>query len=245
MKLRPAQSKLLLLVPLLLGLLMAGLGAWLYATQTRNATLPEELAHAKSAIAAPPPGARLHDWFHDAVCEFERDGSLLVFGGILVVATLLKLAAPGSQKRLRTSVFMFFIYMVTVPSGAVLVAGGDLESYAWIRAVALFCEGIAITHLGAILVFDVLIAAVHLRIPPILRDLLVGTSYLVVTLALFSRAGIPLGSILTTSAVLTAVVGLSIQSTLGDLVSGVVLEWEDTIEVGDWVRINDVVGKIK
>ncbi|MEZ0228362.1 MAG: mechanosensitive ion channel domain-containing protein, partial [Planctomycetota bacterium] len=238
-------SKLLLLVPLILGLALGALGVFLLMYSAKKGPLPPELTNPKTAIAMPPPGAVINNWFHNALCEVQRDGSLLIFGGLLLVATLLRVVAPDSQKRMRTSVFMFFIYGVTIPSGAVLVAAGNLESYAWIRAVALFCEGVAITNLVAIVVFDVLFQVARIRIPPILRELVVGGSYLLVTLALFTRAGIPLGSILTTSAVLTAVIGLSIQSTLGDLVSGVVLEWEDTIEVGDWVKVNDVIGKVK
>lgn len=228
-----------------MGLALGAVGFWLLLHSQQKGALPPELASPKTLIALPPPGAVINNWFHDALCEVERDGSLLIFGGLLIVATLLRVAAPDSQKRLRTSVFMFFIYGVTIPSGAVLVAAGNLESYAWIRAVALFCEGIAITNLVAIVVFDIVFSLARIRIPPILRELMVGGSYLLVTLALFTRAGIPLGSILTTSAVLTAVIGLSIQSTLGDLVSGVVLEWEDTVEVGDWVKIGDVNGRVK
>ncbi len=238
-------SRSLLLVPLLLAIAMGALGFFLLVNSRASGPLPEVLAHATPHIATPPPGAKLDQWFHDMICEVERDGSLLVFGGLLLVATFLSIAAPQSQRRMRTSVFLLFIYGVTLPFGAALVSSANLESYAYIRTVALLCEGIAITNLVAIFVFDVLFGAAHLRVPPILRELLTGSAYALATFVLFRRAGIPLGSILTTSAVITAVVGLSIQSTLGDMVSGVVLEWEDSIEVGDWVKIGDVNGKVK
>jgi small-conductance mechanosensitive channel/CRP-like cAMP-binding protein len=235
----------LLLVPFLLAIVMGAAGSWLLV-HSRAKPLPDSLAHAPIPIATPPPGAQLDQWFEDAVCEVERDGSLLVFGGLLLVATLLRAAVPSSQRRMRTSVFMFFLYAITIPCGAVLVSGGNLDSYAYVRGVAVFCEGVAITNLVAILVFDVTFGLARLRVPPILREILTGTSYILVTLVLFRRGGFPLGSILTTSAVLTAVVGLSVQSTLGDAVSGVVLEWEDTIQVGDWVKIgSDVNGQVK
>src|SRR5204863_188954 len=43
----------------------------------------------------------------------------------------------------------------------------------------------------------------------------------------------------TTSAVITAVVGLSLQDTLGNIIAGVALQIDDAIRVGDWIRIDD------
>ena len=53
--------------------------------------------------------------------------------------------------------------------------------------------------------------------PKIFRDLSTGVAYLFVALIALHAVGVEPGSILTTSAVLTAVVGLSLQDTLGNL----------------------------
>src|SRR5690606_32822358 len=59
--------------------------------------------------------------------------------------------------------------------------------------------------------------------PRILRDLLQGFLYFGVALVALRVAGVQPGSLLATSALLTAVIGLSLQETLGNLFAGLSL----------------------
>jgi CRP-like cAMP-binding protein len=52
-------------------------------------------------------------------------------------------------------------------------------------------------------------------------------------------SGVNLLSIVTTSAVLTVVVGLALQDTLGNLVSGLALQVQRPFEVGDWIQFEN------
>jgi small-conductance mechanosensitive channel/CRP-like cAMP-binding protein len=74
--------------------------------------------------------------------------------------------------------------------------------------------------------------------PRIFRDLSTGIVYLLVALVAMHSIGVEPGSILTTSALLTAVVGLALQDTLGNLVSGLALQMQRPFDVGDWVEID-------
>jgi CRP-like cAMP-binding protein len=56
--------------------------------------------------------------------------------------------------------------------------------------------------------------------------------------------GVDLASLITTSAVITGVLAFSMQDTLGNILGGVVLQLDQSIEVGDWVRIDDVSGRV-
>ena len=56
---------------------------------------------------------------------------------------------------------------------------------------------------------------------------------------LLSRSGVNLLSLITTSAVLTAVIGLALQDTLGNLFSGVAMQLESSIAIGDWIRVDE------
>ena len=75
--------------------------------------------------------------------------------------------------------------------------------------------------------------------PRIFRDLSTGITYLFVGLVALRAIGVEPGSILTTSALLTAVVGLSLQDTLGNLVSGLALQMQRPFDVGDWIEIDN------
>jgi small-conductance mechanosensitive channel len=56
---------------------------------------------------------------------------------------------------------------------------------------------------------------------------------------------IQLGSLLTSSAILTAVIGLSMQDTIGSLVSGLLLQTEKPFQVGDWIKVGNLEGQVK
>ena len=55
---------------------------------------------------------------------------------------------------------------------------------------------------------------------------------------------VQIGSLLTSSAILTAVIGLSMQDTIGSLFSGLLLQIEKPFEDGDWVKVGDVEGQV-
>ena len=65
-----------------------------------------------------------------------------------------------------------------------------------------------------------------------------------VFLNLQQQANIDLVGLITTSAVLTAVLGLAAQEPLKDLIGGVSLQLEQVIREGDWVNIDDQVGQV-
>jgi len=72
--------------------------------------------------------------------------------------------------------------------------------------------------------------------PRILRDLLQGFLYFGVALVALRAAGVEFGSLLATSALLTAAIGLSLQEPLGNLFAGLALQAQPPFSVGDWVQ---------
>ena len=86
--------------------------------------------------------------------------------------------------------------------------------------------------------------ALHVKPPRILRDLLLALTYIVVAITILSR-DIDLTGIVATSAVITAVIGLSFQDTLGNMMGGMALQLERTIGVGDWIKLDGYEGLVK
>ena len=51
-------------------------------------------------------------------------------------------------------------------------------------------------------------------------------------------AGVDLGSLVTTSAILTAVIAFSMQDTLGNVLGGLAIQLDNSVQVGDWIRVD-------
>ncbi|MFM7313291.1 MAG: cyclic nucleotide-binding domain-containing protein [Cyanobium sp.] len=79
----------------------------------------------------------------------------------------------------------------------------------------------------------------------ILRDLLTLLIAAVLTLLYLEQARVNLVGLVTTSAVLTAVIGLAAQETLKDLFGGLSMQIGATFRVGDWVDLGDHRGRVE
>lgn len=97
---------------------------------------------------------------------------------------------------------------------------------------------------AATLLFEVLLPRLKLGVSRILQDLMVAGAIAVTTVLVLKRAGVDVTSIVATSAVVTAVIGLSLQDTLGNTIGGLALQLDDSIHVGDWIKVGDVNGRV-
>ncbi len=69
--------------------------------------------------------------------------------------------------------------------------------------------------------------------------------FAVLGLVLLKRVfGINVTPLLATSAILTVVVGLAVQDTLGNLIAGIVFHFEDSIRPGEWVEVDGLIGEV-
>jgi len=55
---------------------------------------------------------------------------------------------------------------------------------------------------------------------------------------------VDVSSLLTSSAILTAVIGFSMQDTIGSLFSGLLIQTEKPFKIGDWIKVGDVEGQV-
>ena len=69
-------------------------------------------------------------------------------------------------------------------------------------------------------------------------DLVQDLGWVVSGVAVIRLAGVDPSSLVTTSAVITAIIAFSMQDTLGNVLGGLFLELDDSLSIGDWVRID-------
>ena len=174
----------------------------------------------------------------------------LVFAGfalaVVVVAGLLRLAPLAPRRRLRRSVILLGFYAAVLILGVALSWTLAPGVVAGLRVAANVLQLLLVINLLAIAVFDLLLRALRIDYPDILHDVMVGAAYVVALGVLMHRAGVNLTGIVATSAVVTAVIGLSLQATLGNVVGGISLQLDDSINEGDWIELdNKTQGQVK
>lgn len=162
--------------------------------------------------------------------------------GVAVAAALivaLRLLVPAHGRRLlRQPIGFLLAHLVGVGALQIMPAGAPLRQIIVVLALILLLASIG--RSAVLLVLDVVVGRrLHRPPPKIIRDLTQGLVYGVVFLISLRAAGFDPGSLLTTSALLTAVVGLSLQETLGNLFAGLAIQLQRPFDVGDWIQFDD------
>jgi small-conductance mechanosensitive channel/CRP-like cAMP-binding protein len=175
--------------------------------------------------------------------------ALAAYVAVLVaLAATLGAALPAERRRLTLAVVATALaLLVLLAAGLLAAAGADTAGGAYRFAVFLYMclLGLASVNVAVVLLFRVLLRAVRLEPPPILRDLLFFAVCVALLLTIMSRVGVNLTGIVATSAVATAVLGFALQDTLGNIIGGVVLQLDRSIRQGDWIRIDGQVGVVR
>jgi small-conductance mechanosensitive channel len=163
----------------------------------------------------------------------------------VVVATLLtRLLAPAERGRVRGFALLFVLSLLLLPVTAVLRTEGDPATYRSAEAAFRMLATLAAIGVLGSLLFSVVLTRLGVRTPRILQDVIVATAGVVASFVIASRAGFNISGLIATSTVLTAVIGLSLQDTLGNVMAGLALQMEQSLGVGQWIKIGDQSGRV-
>ncbi|MDF3069388.1 MAG: Potassium efflux system KefA protein / Small-conductance mechanosensitive channel [Polyangiaceae bacterium] len=163
-----------------------------------------------------------------------------VFAAVIVVLAAVFRVVPGaSRRRLRRSVLLLALHLLVVLATSVLALSRFDEVALGFSLAGELLRVLLIINLSALAVFDLLAPLTRWDFPDILHDLVVGAAYLVAAGWLMHKAGVNLTSIIATSAVVTAVIGLSLQATLGNIVGGLALQVDESFKEGDWLEFEN------
>ncbi|HEY3326523.1 MAG TPA: mechanosensitive ion channel family protein [Novimethylophilus sp.] len=126
---------------------------------------------------------------------------------------------------------------ITAVTGFPTIGAGLLEAF-------LILEGITVISLLGLFVFRLALPLLRMNPPRILEDIAVFVAYIAWGFVRLHAAGLDLSGIVATSAVITAVLAFSMQDTLGNILGGLALQFDSSVEIGDWVKVDDIVGKV-
>jgi len=165
----------------------------------------------------------------------------------LLAAVVLALSTSrmmsARKPRLRALAFFIVLHAAALLGATALAVSGsafadEMRIPAWVFGA------VAFTGASALLVFDVVLPRLRLILPRIVEDVLVAILSVVTAVTVASRAGVNLSGLIATSAVLTAILGFSLQDVIGNVAGGLALQIDNSIEVGDTIKVGDVAGKV-
>ena len=165
----------------------------------------------------------------------------LLAASVLMVL-LARFNAVEERRRIKHSLYFIPVHFLLVILAVSFQHSGNL--YRDFRLAALVLAGTALIYLADVLIFGTLLGLRQIQVPMIIRHVLMFA--LDVTFIFFacSYLSIDVTGVMTTSAVVTMVIGLSLQDTLGNIFGGMALQFDKSIAVGDWVKIGDVSGQV-
>src|SRR5512145_1525466 len=175
---------------------------------------------------------------------FWGEESLPVLIMVLAMAMLLLHFRRDERASLINTVGFFFVCLFGQFVSGVLHALDMARAAALTHEVFVIGAGVAVIRLWGLLVFRIVLPAVKLNPPRITEDIFVIIAYVAWFMVRLRYAGLDLGSILATSAVITAVIAFAMQDTLGNILGGLALQLDNSIEVGDWIKVDDISGKV-
>jgi CRP-like cAMP-binding protein/small-conductance mechanosensitive channel len=168
----------------------------------------------------------------------------ILFAGIAVALGLVSLLAPAQRRHGLLGLAGFAAAML---GGLALLAyfgvrlGGGMP-YDIAREALLGLMAVAVIR--AIVLFLAHVVLGRFRVPHILVDVLFGLGVLAYGIYRLNAIGVNLAGVVTTSAIVTGALAFSAGETLGNLWAGMSLQLENTLRIGDWVRIGDRIGQV-
>ena len=181
---------------------------------------------------------------NELIAALWRDETPYLLGAaIVLVALLFRFLATG-RVTLKHSLLFFAVWLLLDVVAAIFAARYEVAIAAALHQAALLGFGLVLIRLSGLVVFRVLLPALKVQTPRILEDIVVIGGYVLWAMVRLSYAGVELSSLVATSAVITAVLAFAMQDTLGNILGGLALQLDNSLEIGDWVKLDDVSGRV-
>ncbi|MDB4989472.1 MAG: hypothetical protein JWN04_4650 [Myxococcaceae bacterium] len=166
---------------------------------------------------------------------------LLAVVARLVVLSKAKGSSPRERFRFAFSIFLVHLTLLVAAWGMLLL---ELQHADGARIGAVLTGTLATITLGSLVVFEGVLRRIRPGLPGIVPDIVTTVVALVALMRTSSQLGFELSGVVATSAVLTAVIGLALQDTLGNALGGLALQLDRSVKVGDFVKFNDITGRV-
>lgn len=173
-----------------------------------------------------------------------RPEVLAVYAAALLLAALLHRFMASGRETVRHSLLFLATCGLLELAAALFAQQAQAGVTRGLQQAAVLGLGVVLIRLSGLVLFRVLLPGLRLSAPRIVEDIVVIAGYLLWVMVRLSFAGVDLSGLVATSALITAVIAFAMQDTLGNILGGLALQLDDSLEIGDWVRLDDVSGRV-
>jgi len=175
------------------------------------------------------------------------DGTMLdiaVTFAAIVIALILR-AEP--LRRLRSLTMPLILIALAAFSHLIAqTLGVDDEITRWTSVALVLAIAFLVARGALLVIFDwVLVQRMGVRPPRLMREVVALLVYLALAALILRSMDVEVTGLVATSAVITVVVGLALQQTLGNLLAGLAMVWEQRLKIGTWVEMDGTVGLVE
>jgi len=172
------------------------------------------------------------------------EGPYLAIIGLALTAWLLR-KHPWERTTYLNTMWLLVLGVAGQLAGLALQALEFTRAGVGIHAAFSIVAAIALIRIGGFAVFRLLLPLAGRQLPRIIEDLTIIVAYVIYALSQMRFLGVDLTSIIATSAVITAVLAFAMQDTLGNVLGGLALQLDNSVQVGDWIRVDDLTGRVR
>ncbi len=183
-------------------------------------------------------------FWSSALSFFWREEMPVVLVMALVLAGILLHFRKEERRSLLNTIGFFLVCLGGQFLSGLTYALGFTRGAEVLHEAFMIGSGIALIRLWGLLVFRIVLPAIKLSPPRITEDIFVIIAYIAWGMVRLRYAGLDLTGIVATSAMITAVVAFAMQDTLGNILGGLALQLDNSIGIGDWIKVDDTVGKV-
>lgn len=139
----------------------------------------------------------------------------------------------------RLLAWILFLGLVGIAGSLLLRGHLHPEVERWSRVLVQLAAAYGLIRLLAFVLLDPLLRERKTATPGFARDLIVVLLYGIAGWFILKNGmGVSVGQLLGTGAIAAAVIGLSLQETLGNLFAGISMRLDPAFEVGDWIEVS-------
>jgi small-conductance mechanosensitive channel/CRP-like cAMP-binding protein len=163
----------------------------------------------------------------------------------LVLTSALLRKRPHERVTFLNTLWLFLMSLAGQAAAVALFAFDFPRAAATVYTIFRIVGAIALIRLFGFALFRLLLPLSGKHPTRIIEDVAIIVAYVGYGFVQLRAAGVDLGSLVTTSAILTAVLAFTMQDTLGNLLGGLAIQIDNSVQVGDWIKVDELTGRVR